>query len=165
MKDYKKQKKAFTLIELLVVIAIIAILAAMLLPALAAAKRKAQKINCVNNLKEVGIAIRIWEGDNNDKYPMQVPSSQGGSQEYLQHCNNNSSRQYDDGHFPVPWTDVHGHVQRIVRLQNLELPVGQPNTMPPPTGAIQCDCNISYGGTGNLPAENAVGFRQLFRRR
>jgi prepilin-type N-terminal cleavage/methylation domain-containing protein len=62
-------KKAFTLIELLVVIAIIGILAAMLLPALAAAKKKAQKISCVNNLRQVGISFRIWEGDNGDKYP------------------------------------------------------------------------------------------------
>jgi len=78
-----KQKKAFTLIELLVVIAIIAILAAMLLPALAAAKRKAQRINCINNLKQDTLAFKMWANDNDGKYPMKVSSTGGGAQEYI----------------------------------------------------------------------------------
>ena len=78
----QKNKLAFTLIEHLVVIAIIAILAAMLLPALAAAKRKAQRISCVNDIKQDSLSFKIWEGDNSDKYPMGVGTSAGGAKDY-----------------------------------------------------------------------------------
>jgi prepilin-type N-terminal cleavage/methylation domain-containing protein len=85
MKQTKKNERrsewAFTLIELLVVIAIIAILAALLLPALASAKEKAQRTQCLNNCKQIGFATHLYLSDSQDIMP--YPNWDGPSRGWL----------------------------------------------------------------------------------
>jgi prepilin-type processing-associated H-X9-DG protein len=78
-----KPTNALTRVEVLVVIAVLVVAVALILPVLAKAKRKSSRISCANDLKQIGIAFRLWEGDNNDKYPMQVSVTNGGAMELI----------------------------------------------------------------------------------
>ena len=73
-----------TLLETFVVIVIIAILLAMVIPQGSRAPGKAKRIACINQIKQIGLAYRIWEGDHNDRLPSQVSVSNGGTQELFE---------------------------------------------------------------------------------
>ena len=72
-----------TLIEAVVVIFIIAFLALIILPALQPRNNRCQKIACTNNLKQLGLAYKIWAGDNRDQYPMGISTTNGGTLELM----------------------------------------------------------------------------------
>lgn len=85
MKTLLPEKKVcgLTLVEVLLVIGILVILAAVLLPALLPPKRHRSRISCQNNLRQIAIAFRNWEGDNDGKSPMQVSVTNGGTRELI----------------------------------------------------------------------------------
>src|SRR5271154_4222057 len=81
----KDNQDGFSLIEMLVVIAIIAIVAALLLPAISQSKRRAQQIQCANNLHQLGIVLQEFVADNH-AYPLfaNVDFKKGGYSEHYQ---------------------------------------------------------------------------------
>jgi hypothetical protein len=78
-----QRNRALTRTEVIVVIATLAVLFVLLLPARVPVHNGRQRINCISNLKQIGIAYRLWEGDNNGKYPMAVSVTNGGAMELV----------------------------------------------------------------------------------
>ena len=75
--------RAFTRTELLVTITCLALLAAIILPAVAKRTAHSARIGCLNNIKNIGLAFRVWSADNHDLFPMQVSTNDGGTKELI----------------------------------------------------------------------------------
>jgi prepilin-type processing-associated H-X9-DG protein len=95
------------LIELLVVVAIIGILAAILLPAVTRATLKARQTQCLNNLRQVGLAMQSFAHDHRDRFPMQVPMADGGSAEAnIEFLAANTNLSFSPSHFRALSNDL-----------------------------------------------------------
>src|SRR6266516_3654392 len=81
------KRRSFTLLEFLLIVTVLAVLVAVFLPAMTRRHYRNPRINCVNNLKQVGLAFRQWALDNNDKFPTQVSVTNGGTMELVESGN------------------------------------------------------------------------------
>jgi prepilin-type processing-associated H-X9-DG protein len=79
--ETSEPRRGFTLIDLLLIVAAIVVLAAIMLPRLARTNGRPPRISCVNNLKQIGSAFRIWAREHNDLPPMSVSVTNGGVME------------------------------------------------------------------------------------
>lgn len=77
-------ERAFTVLELVVIILLLMALAALVLPILSGRPDTGIRINCTNNLKQIGLSFKIWSLDNQDRLPMEVPTAEGGAKESLE---------------------------------------------------------------------------------
>ena len=149
----RHEEAAFTLIELLVVIAIIAILASLLLPALGRAKNEAKDVDCISNLRQLGLGIRLWASDQGDMYPWNVTVANGGDKGSLDWADNIRcvSNQVQNTRIPVCPRDLSRTAANnwsVMLYSNISYLFGKSFTQARTQDIIVGDFNVIGGGGG-----------------
>jgi competence protein ComGC len=160
-----KRTAGMTLFEVGVVIAVVMILMILLLPPILSKRHGSHRIGCANNLKQIGLAYRIWAGDNGDIYPMGISVTNGGSMEMAATGNVGQTFLVMSNELSTPkilvcpqasnpkWAANFGELANF----NISYFIGVDATNPVnPQMIISGDCNFEIGGVAFKP-----GLREL----
>ncbi|HEY1662659.1 MAG TPA: hypothetical protein VGI03_09595 [Verrucomicrobiae bacterium] len=158
LRASNNRNAALTFTEVLVVLAVLIVLAAVYLAGAPDpnAKDRAQSMNCVNNLKEIGLAYKIWEGDHNDRFPFSVSATNGGTMELAQNGDVVSTFQTMSNQLATPKilhctadsdNDYAANFSPDFSAKNISYFVGVDADENNPSSILAGDDNFEIGGT------------------